>query len=69
MSLAELLPDVQSLTRVEKIRLVEVLVQDLELEATALIKDGATYSIQSPDQDFEAAAVMLQVLEDYKGQR
>ena len=40
MSLAEVLPDVKSLSRLDKIRLIQLLAQELECEAAGLIEAG-----------------------------
>lgn len=67
MSLDEMLPDVQSLSRIDKIRLIQVLARELERDESDLIQPGQSYPIWSPDSAFSAAAVMLQALEDDKG--
>ncbi len=67
MSLIEVWPDVQSLSRLDKIRLIQVLAQDLEQADAAPIEPGQSYPIWSPDRAFTAAAAMLQALEDDKG--
>ena len=69
MSLAEVLPKVQSLSRLDKIRLIQVLAQELEQDESSLIEPGQSYPVWSPDRAFTAAAVLLQVLADEKGQR
>ena len=56
MSLVAVLPEVRSLSRLDKIRLIQVLAQDLE------------HPISSPDTAFAAAVAMLQALEEDKGQ-
>jgi hypothetical protein len=68
MSLSEVLPDVQALSRLDKIRLIQILARDLELEDDALIESGRSYSISSPDQAFAAAATLMQALEEEKRQ-
>jgi hypothetical protein len=68
MSLAEVLPEVQTLSRVDKIRLIQLLAQELEREEGGLIEPGKSYPIWSPDRAFAAAATLLQALEDEKGQ-
>jgi hypothetical protein len=68
MSLAELLPGVQSLSRVEKIRLIQFLAHELERDDVALIEPGRSYPVGSPDREFAAAAALLQALEEDKGQ-
>ncbi len=69
MSLAEVLPDVQSLSlsRFEKIRLIQFLAQELERDEGSLIEPDRSYPIWSPDKAFSAAAALLQAVEDEKG--
>jgi len=64
MSLAEMLPNVQSLSRLDKIRLIQLLAQELEQDESDLIEPGRSYPIWSPDRAFTAAAAMLQALEE-----
>jgi len=68
MSLTEVLPEVQSLSRLEKIRLIQFLAHELERDDGDLIEPGRTYPISSPDRAFTAAAALLQALEEDKGQ-
>lgn len=66
MSFAEVLPGVRSLSRVEKIRLIQLLAQELEQEEGRLIEPGKSYPVWSPDTAFAAAAALLQALEEDK---
>lgn len=66
MSLAEVLPEVQSLSRLDKIRLIQFLAQELGQAEGELIESNRSYPIWSPDRAFTAAAAMLQALEDDK---
>jgi hypothetical protein len=68
MSLASVLPEVQSLSRLDKIRLIQFLAQELEREAGGLIEPGRSYPLPSPDRAFTAAASLLQALEEAKDQ-
>jgi len=68
MSLAEVLPEVQSLSRLDKIRLIQLLAQELEREAGGLIEPGRSYPLPSPDRAFTAAAALLRALDEDKGQ-
>ncbi len=68
MSLAEVLPDVQSLSRLDKIRLIQFLAQELERDEGALIEAGRSYPVWSPDRAFTAAATLLEALQTEKGQ-
>ena len=68
MSLAEVLPVVRSLSRVDKLRLIGLLAQELEQEAGSLIEPGRSYPLPSPDQAFSAAQTLLRALAEDKGQ-
>ena len=68
MSLAELLPEARALSRVDKIRLIQYLAQELEHDESCLIEPGRSYPVWSPDTAFSAAAALLRALEDEKGQ-
>jgi hypothetical protein len=63
MSLIDVLPDVQSLSRVEKIRLLQLLAQDLETDEISLIEPGRSYPVWSPDRAFSAAAALLEAVD------
>jgi hypothetical protein len=68
MSLAEVLPEVQSLSRLDKLRLIQLLAQELEWEAGGLIEPGRSYPLPSPDRAFAAAETLLRALAEDKGQ-
>jgi hypothetical protein len=68
MSLTEVLPDIQALSRPDKLRLVQVLAQELEREDGGPIESGRSYPVWSPDRAFSAAAALLQALEEDKKQ-
>jgi hypothetical protein len=68
MSLTEMLPEVRALSRLDKIRLIQFLAQELERDESDLIEPGRSYPVWSPDRAFAAAAVLLQALEKEKGQ-
>ena len=63
MSLAEVLPEVQSLSRLDKIRLIQFLTHELERDVAGLIEPGRSYPIPSPDRAFTAAAALLHARE------
>ncbi len=65
MSLAELLPTIQALPRREKFRLIQELLSDLAQEEG--LAEGE-YSVWSPYDAHEAAATLLQMLEQEKAQ-
>ena len=63
MSLVELLPNIHSLPRADKLRLIQFLAQELaEGEASPLLEAGKEYPVWSPDQSFTAAEILLQTL-------
>jgi hypothetical protein len=66
MSLDEVLPEVQTLSRLDKIRLIQFLAQELERDDSELIQPGRSYPVWSPDRAFTAAAALLQALEEDK---
>ncbi len=68
MSLVEVLPEVQTLSRLDKIRLIQFLAQELERDEDQLIEPNRSYPIWSPDRAFSAAAVLLQALEEDRSQ-
>jgi hypothetical protein len=68
MSLTDVLPEVQTLSRLDKIRLIQFLAQELAGDEEALIPPGQSYPVWSPDRAFSAAAALLQALDDDKGQ-
>jgi hypothetical protein len=63
MSLTEMLPDIQSLPRADKLKLIQFLAQELaEAEASPQLQGGQAYPVWSPDQAFSAAETLLQTL-------
>ena len=65
MSLAELLPNIQSLPRADKLRLIQFLAQELaDAESPPLLVAGRSYPVWSPDQAFAAAETLLQTLRE-----
>ena len=66
MSLAEVLPNVESLSRLDKIRLIQFLASQLEHDEGNLMETGKSYPIWPPDHAFGAAAVMMDILEQDK---
>ena len=64
MSLAELLPTVRSLSRMDKLQLIQLLASDLaQAEEPAPIVAGQDYPLWSPDRAYDAADVLLGMLE------
>jgi hypothetical protein len=72
MSLAEVLPELQSLSRVEKIRVIQFLAQELERDDSRNVEDlitpGVSYPIWSPESAYSAVAVLQQALQEHRGQ-
>jgi len=64
MSFLEMLPEVRALSRIDKLRLIQLLAEDLaHAEESAPFAAGQTYPLWSPDRAFDAAAVLLRELE------
>jgi hypothetical protein len=68
MVLSEILCEVRSLSRVDKIQLIQVLTEELRHDENGLIEPGRSYPVWSPDRAFTAAEVMLQALADERAQ-
>ena len=62
MSVTEIMPEVRSLSRQDKLKLIQLLAQELERDETEIIESNRDYPIWSPDAAFAAGAVMLAVL-------
>lgn len=60
---AELLNTLQSLNRVDKLYVIQVLVSELAQQESDLIKQEQSYPIWSPYDAFEAANTMLEALQ------
>lgn len=64
MSLSELLPQLHALPRLEKWRLIQLMVADLAgEESLPPIESGRPYPVWSPYHAFDAAEAMLNVLD------
>ncbi len=61
-ALAQLIPEAKSLYRVDKLRLIQLLAEDLVSNDSSDIKPNQSYAVWSPDSAFTAADVMLQAL-------
>jgi hypothetical protein len=66
-ALAELIPQAKSLSRVDKLRLIQLLAEELATDEGAPIKANQSYPVWSPDSAFDAADVMLQALANKAG--
>ncbi|AUX23249.1 uncharacterized protein SOCEGT47_037720 [Sorangium cellulosum] len=63
MSLVELLPDIQSLPRADKLRLIQFLAQELaEAEGQRTLQADRSAPGRSPDQAFTTTETLLQIL-------
>jgi hypothetical protein len=63
MFLVEMLPIVRSMSRIEKLRLIQLLADDLaQVEESTPLMAGCTYPLWSPDRAYEAADVLLREL-------
>jgi hypothetical protein len=64
MSIIDLLPTVRALSRLDRLRLIQIVVQELATdEAASLIEPNREYPVWSPYEADKAAAVMLQLLD------
>ena len=69
MSLPEVLPAVKNLSRVEKLRLIELVASDLACaEEVSGLQAGQTYEVWSPHDAYQAAEVLRDMLEKEKPQ-
>lgn len=67
MSVAELLPTLQTLSRADKLKVMQFLVQELAAEEEALLlQPGATYPVWSPYNSHDAAQKLAALLEEDK---
>jgi hypothetical protein len=64
MSLSDVLPDVKSLSRHDKLLLIRFLADELVDQEKALIEPGQSYPVWSPETAFGAAATLMQALND-----
>ncbi len=68
MSLAELLPNIHSLPRADKLRLIQFLAQELaEEDAPPVLVPGNEYPVWSPYDAFAAADTLLKILRAEEG--
>jgi len=65
MSVAELFPTLRNLSRAEKLRVMQFLVQELASEEEALLlQPGATYHVWSPYNSHNAVQKLAALLEE-----
>jgi hypothetical protein len=58
----ELLNNLRTLSRGEKLHILQVLVSELAQEEAQLLRPGGTYPIWSPYDEYEAAEALLPML-------
>jgi hypothetical protein len=67
MTIVELLPQLQALPRIEKLRIVQFLIGEIAREeALQPLIPGADYTIWSPYDAYEAATTLQDLLEQDK---
>ena len=67
MSYSQLLSTLQTLSRADKLKVMQFLVQELAAEEEALLlQPGATYSVWSPYNSHDAAQKLAVLLEEDK---
>ncbi|MBW4616603.1 MAG: hypothetical protein KME21_25700 [Desmonostoc vinosum HA7617-LM4] len=66
---SELLTYLRKLNNADKLYVIQVLVSELAQKEEDLIKENQSYPVWSPYDAFEAADVMLKVLEDSKSKQ
>ena len=62
----EILNSLHTLSRADKLYIMQVLISELAQEETNLIKPDQSYPVWSPYDAFDAANTMLEVLESEK---
>ena len=65
MSITEMLPEVRSLSRGDKLKLIQLLAQELERDEAEPIEPNRDYPIWPPHSAFAAGTTMLEVLAGY----
>ena len=63
MSLTELLPQLRSLPRLEKLRLIQLLAEDMAAEDCIPLQHGQSYPVWTPLHAYEAASILQQALD------
>ena len=68
MSIADIIPAVQTLSRGEKFELAQLLLKDLAREEQQLVfKEGQVYPIYTPEYAPQAAAQLAKLLKEERG--
>jgi hypothetical protein len=68
MSITELLPTLQKLSRADKLKVMQFLVEELAAEEASLLQPGVTYHVWSPYNSHEAAQKLALLLEEDREQ-
>jgi hypothetical protein len=63
MTLEQLLPEVQSLPRPDKLRLIQLLTQELAEAEKVVVPDGMSVELWSPHDAFRGAETLLNALQ------
>ena len=66
MSISEVLPELKRLNRYEKMRVVQILIDEIAAEEAAFFEPGGEYEVWSPYESFEAAETLSRMLEEEK---
>jgi hypothetical protein len=64
MSIAEIMPAVQALSRSEKFKLARLLIDGLADEDSLLFREGQVFPIHTPEYAAQAAEQLARVLKD-----
>lgn len=66
IEITKLFPLLRQLNRPEKLYVIQFLVSELAQEESEILQPGVAYPIWSPYDAFDAAAIMLDALEEAK---
>jgi hypothetical protein len=67
MTLAEVLPSVRQLSAAEKLKLIRILAEDLDMaEDISPLEPFKTYDLPTPYDSFGAGAVLMEALQQSK---
>ena len=70
MTLAEVLPAVRQLSPIEKLKLIRILAEDLDVaENIAPLEPFKTYDLLTPYDNFGAGAILMETLNEYEEER
>jgi hypothetical protein len=68
MSLLEMLPEIRTLSRGDKLRLIQLLAEELAAnEGNLTLVAGQEYPVWSPDSAFAAADTLMEALREDQG--